>query len=123
MSEQLLDHPEVGAALEQVGGEGVAQAVRVTDEAAQGARVEAPATRREEEGVLGSAGQLGPGVVQVAPGPGGRLLTKRNEPLLAALAAHVHGLVLEVDVGEIEPDRIGAAQTGRVNELEQGAVA
>jgi len=84
----------------------------MADEAAQGTGVEPPATRREEEGVLGAARQLGPGVVQVASRPGGRLLAQRNDSLLAALTEHVHGLVLEIDVGQVEPDRLGAAQTG-----------
>ena len=123
VSEQLLDDAQVGAALEQVGGEGVAEAVRVTDEAAQCARVEAAAAGGEEESVLGAAGELRPGIVQVAAGPGGRLLAEWNDSLLAAFSAHVHGLALEVDVGQVEPDRLGAAQPGRVDELEQGAVA
>jgi hypothetical protein len=49
--EQLLDHAQVGAALEQVGGEGAAQTVRVADEAAQRAGVEASAAHGEEEGI------------------------------------------------------------------------
>jgi len=40
VAKQFLDHPQVGAALEQVSGEGVPQAVRVADEPAQAAGVE-----------------------------------------------------------------------------------
>ena len=43
MAEQLLDRAQIGAALEQVRREGMAQAVRVRQQAAQRARVETPA--------------------------------------------------------------------------------
>jgi hypothetical protein len=36
MTEQLLDRAEIGAALEQMGGEGMAEPVRIRHEAAQG---------------------------------------------------------------------------------------
>jgi hypothetical protein len=49
VAEQLLDHAQVGAALEQVGRERVAETVRVRRQTAQGARVEAAAARGEEE--------------------------------------------------------------------------
>src|SRR5262249_15382667 len=42
---------------------------------------------------------------------------------LAALAAHVDGLGVEVDVREVEPHRLVTAQAGRVDELDEGAVA
>ena len=42
---------------------------------------------------------------------------------LLALAADADGLLLEVDVDEVEVDRLAAAQAGRVDELEQRAVA
>ena len=51
------------------------------------------------------------------------LLAERHDPLLAALAAHVEELLLEVDVAEVEPDGLGAAQAGRVDELDERAVA
>ena len=52
VAEELLDHAQVGAALEQVRREGVAQAVRVAEEPAHGARVEPAAARRQEERVV-----------------------------------------------------------------------
>ena len=55
VAEQLLDRAQVGAALEQVRREGVPQAVRMRKQAAERARVETAAARREEERVLGSA--------------------------------------------------------------------
>ena len=50
MAEELLDRAQVGAALEQVRRERMAQPVRVAKEAANRARVEPLATHREEEG-------------------------------------------------------------------------
>ena len=58
VAEQLLDRAQVGAALEQVRRERVAQAVRVGDEPAQRRGVEPAAARREEERVLGAACEL-----------------------------------------------------------------
>ena len=52
-----------------------------------------------------------------------RLLAERHRALLAALAADEHELLLEVDVAQVEPDRLRAPQAGRVDELEEGAVA
>ena len=51
------------------------------------------------------------------------LLAERHRPLLAALAANEDELLLEVDVREVQPDRLGAPQPRGVDELEQGAVA
>ncbi len=51
------------------------------------------------------------------------LLAERDDAILAALAvANVHVFLLEVDVGEIETDSLGAAQAGRVDELDERAV-
>ena len=52
-----------------------------------------------------------------------RLFAERHHAFLAALAANAHVLLLEVDVAEVEADRLRAAEPGRVDELEQGAVA
>src|SRR5205823_6360138 len=51
------------------------------------------------------------------------LLAERYEALLAALAADVDLLPVEVDVGEVEPHRLGRAQPGGVHELDERAVA
>ena len=64
-----------------------------------------------------------PRLAQVAGDGVRRLLAERHDALLAALAAHAHELLLEVDVAEVEPDRLGAAQPGRVDELDERAVA
>ena len=123
VAEQLLDHPQVGAALEQVRRECVPQPVRVREQPPERARVEPPAARGDEQRVLGAVDELRAAVVQVEPQPVCGLLAERDDALLAALAPDVDRLLLEVDVAEIEVDRLAAAQPGRVDELEQRAVA
>ena len=51
------------------------------------------------------------------------LLAERHDALLAALAADVDLLGLELDVGELEPARPPRPQARRVDELEERAVA
>src|SRR5690242_8511338 len=65
VAEQLLDRPQVGAALEQMRRERVAQAVGMRQQAAERAGVEPPAARREEERVRGAASELWPRLTQV----------------------------------------------------------
>src|SRR5580692_8508398 len=80
MTEDLLDTAQVGAALEQVGGRAVAQAVRagiagrsplaqaLVDDPAGGPRVQAAAARAEEQGwAAARGGERGPALVE----PGG----------------------------------------------------
>ena len=53
-----------------------------------------------------------------------RLLAEGDDPVLRALAQpHVHVLLLEVDVAEVEADRLGAAQSRGVDELDECTVA
>ena len=66
VTEQLLDGAQVGAALEQVRGKRVPEAVRMGSEAAERARVQPSAPRRQEEGVLGSARQAWARIPQIA---------------------------------------------------------
>jgi aminopeptidase len=122
VAEQFLDRPEVRAALEQVRCEGVAQPVRMRSDPSEGARVEATAVRREEERVLSTPGELWPCVVEVPRGPPRGLLSERDDALLAALAAHADVLLLEVDVGQVESDGLGASKAGGVDELDEGSV-
>src|ERR671930_1943492 len=120
--EQLLDRPQVGAALEEVGRERVPQAVRVREEPAQRARVEPASAGGEEERVLGAAGELRPCLAKVDGEPVRSLLAERDDPLLVAFPAHVDELLLEVDVREIQVDGFLRAKSGRVDELEERAV-
>ena len=122
MAEQLLDRAQVGAAFEQVRREGVAQPVRMWEQPAQRARVESPPPGGEEERVVRAARQLRTRLAQIAGDDVRSLFAERHDPLLAALAAHAHVLLLEVDVAEVEADRLRAAQAGRVDELDEGAI-
>jgi len=102
----------------------VAETVRVGDEPAQRRGVEPLAASRDEERVLGAARQLRARLVEVARNEGRGLLAERDDTVLRALpAADVHQLLLEVDVAEIEADRLGAAQAGRVDELDDRLVS
>ena len=121
--EQLLDRPQIGSALEQMGRERVPQPVRVGEKAAERARVEPPAARGEKECVVRPAGELRSRIAQVPRDDVGCLLAERDDPLLAALAAHAHVLLFEVDVAQVEPDRLGASEAGGVDELDQRVVA
>ena len=85
VAEQLLDHAQVGAALEQVRRERVAQPMRVGGQAAKRRGVEPPAAGREEERVLGAARELRPRLAQVARDPVRRLLAERHDAVLRPL--------------------------------------
>src|SRR3954469_7088318 len=99
------------------------QAMRVLDESAQGRRVEASPARGDEQRVLGAARELGSCVAEVARDEQCRLFAERDDAVLAAFAfAHVYALLLEVDVAEVEADRFGGAQPGRVDELDECGV-
>ena len=65
---------------------------------------------------------LRPRLAQVDREPVRRLFAERDDALLPAFAAHVDELLLEVDVGEVQVDRLLGAQAGGVDELDQGPV-
>ena len=93
----------------------------VAEEAADGARVEAASPDREEDGVVRSDCEAGlPS--EVARDVERGLLAERNDAFLAALSPHVDELAVEVDVPEVERDRLGTSQPGGVEELEERAV-
>src|SRR6185312_5121162 len=122
MAEQLLDRAEIGAALEQVRRERVTEAVRVRQQAPKRARVQPASSRGEKERILGTSGELGSRLADVAGDDVRGLLSERYDTLLAALAPHVDELLLEVDVREVEVDRLLRAEAGRVDELRQPQV-
>ena len=116
VAEQLLDRAQVGAALEQMRRERVPEPMRVRDEPAERRRVEPAAARREEQRVLGAAGELRPRLAEVARDEVRGLLAERDDAVLRALAlADVDELLLEVDVAEVErrPPRRCAARPSR----------
>jgi hypothetical protein len=103
--------------------EGVPEPVGVRDEAAQGGRAQRPPVDREEDVVVGALRELGPPVLEVDAQAVRGLLSERHGALLAALAADEQRLLLEVDGGEREVDRLLRPQPGRVKELEEGTVS
>ena len=68
-----------------------------------------PRTERKSAS-LGAARELRPRARRYRASAERGLLAERDDALLAALAAHVHELALEVDVAEVERDRLRAAQ-------------
>jgi hypothetical protein len=111
MPEQLLDLAQAGAALQQVGGIGVAQGVRgarrepgqpcpAAEDAADVGRAQAPAAdgNQERPGISAGPRQAGPAVAQ----PGGHgsqgRLAERHSALTIALAHDPQGRALAIDV-------------------------
>ena len=139
--QQLLDHPDVGAAGQHVGGAGVAQHVGadpVGEPGAHGvapqdavgplpAEPAAPGVEEHRLGVVAPA-PLGGAMRSRPPGPSqaarpGRRNHPRDQPLLGALAQEADQLVAGREVGQVEADHLGDAGPGGVEELQQGAVA
>src|SRR3954454_21071770 len=93
------------------------------DEAPQRRGVEATAPCGDEQRILRTARELRSCVAEVTRDEQCRLFAERDDAILAALAlSDVHALLLEIDVAEVEADRFGGAQPGRVHELDQCAV-
>src|SRR5207247_10716407 len=115
--EQLLDRPQIGAAFEQMRREGMSHAMRVCEHTPQGRGVQATPARGDEERVLGAAYELRPRLEEIPRKPIGGLLAERNHAFLAALPEHLHLLLVERHVGQVEPDRLVAPQARRVHEL------
>src|SRR5215207_4102064 len=103
--------------------ERVAQAVRVAEEPADRARVEATAADRQEDGVVRPSRESRPSGLEVARDMESGFLAERYDALLAALSSHMDDLAVEVDVTEVERDRFGAPEPRGVEELEECAVA
>src|SRR4051794_6634865 len=101
VAEELLDHAQVSAALEQVRGERVTELVRVRGQAAERRGVEPAAARGEEDGVLRTHRELWSPFPEVQREPVRGLLAEGDRALLAALAADVQELLLEVNVLEV----------------------
>jgi len=112
VAEQVLDRSQVGAAFEKMCGEGMTQAVWVREDAAEGRRVETAPPGGEEDRVLGTLGELWTRFVEIARQQLRRLFTERDDPLLAALAADMELLALEVQIPEVESDGFGAPKAG-----------
>src|SRR5690606_14147909 len=110
MPQQHLPRPQVGAMVEQMGGEGMAQGVwrqRLADAGHPGLVLDAVpeglaghllAAQAGEQHVAGPAvEQEGPRLAQVALDPGDGLLAQRHQALLAALAEYPQHALAQVD--------------------------
>ena len=142
MSEQLLDDPQVRAALEQMGRERVAQRVRA-DPAGRGPRGR-PRRRRSRHACCRASRRprsptnSGPAAdgLDVVGRRGARRADRRSRsraspgrcrrPARAApvaLADDPHERAVEREVLAVEPERLADPQAGRVQQLEQRTVA
>ena len=128
VAQQLLDHPQVGPPVEQVGGVGVAQGVGVGGRG--GPAVEdAPDVPRARGGPRAGSRRpprAGPSMRPARRssqarrrGHGG--VVDRDAALLVALAQHGDRAAAQVDVAPVEPAQLRDPQPGGVEQLEHGA--
>src|SRR6266513_2869132 len=138
VTQQLLYRPQIGAGVEQVRGERMAQGVNVQVAAArQGAQQppdrELHAPRREPPPPpahehrpaverSGEARAQGVAPPVVAAQRASRVAPDRNEPLLLPLAAHFHLVRDQVHVRLVQPRQLGEADARRVEQLEHGEI-
>src|SRR5919109_1339125 len=135
VAEHLLHRSQVAAPREQVGGEGVTQRVRADaigepgrDGVAADDLVEALAGQRaaaeidEHMRFGGPLHQAGPSPLEgCAQRLHGRL-ADRHHALLRALPPRTEHTLLQVDVGQLEPDRLRSAEAAGVHQLEERTV-
>src|SRR5258706_2028773 len=131
MSEQELHHPQVGAVVDEVRREGVAQHVRRELLARDGARAVAPGEMperlaRHARTAGGVEQDIGAGflsLLQVFRYPVGGDLDDRDQPLLRALAERANNVAVEVHLEDLQPDQLRHAQARGVEQLEHRPVA
>ena len=136
VAEHLLQRAQVAAAREQVRGERVAQRVRAhlareprrrgvaLDDLVEAlARQAAAAVVDEQPRLEAVADEPRPAAHEVDAERAGGLAADGHDPLLVALAAGAQLAAVEVEVGELELDRLRRPQAAGVHQLEQGAVA
>src|SRR5438105_1068927 len=134
--EHLLDASEVGSALEQVGGERVAQQVRMDALGLQAGAAGEPAEDQERAGAGERAAlrvqeelrpvpavEVGPAAREVPAQRLGGLAADGDDALLPALAHAADEPALEVDAPALERHRLRDAKAGAVQELGERAVA
>src|SRR5262245_2357526 len=135
VAEQLLDGAQVGAGPEQVRGEGVAERVRrrarrragggdvARHQPVDAAWREAPAGAIAEHSAAGYAEPGGRARRAIALERAERRTSHRHDPFLAPLAEDAHRTALDVEAFPVESGELRHPQPGRVEQLEDGAMA
>ncbi len=72
---------------------------------------------------LARGAEAGFALGEVVADGGGGFVAERNEALLATLAADEDGVILPVDVGEVDADEFGVADAASIEEFEDHTVA
>src|SRR5436190_943556 len=142
VAEQVLHGAEIGARIEQMRSEGVAQRVdgetrvlvdlveeprddllhHAHADALSGARQEIRPALDSRAGAAPVAEEVVALRLVVAQGEHG-VIAYRHDALLPALPPHLHLLAHQVEIAHAEPLQLGEAHPGRVEELEDGEVA
>jgi hypothetical protein len=83
-----------------------------------------PAAEVDEQlRLVALADQLRPAAAQVAGDRGDRLATERHQPFLRALAAGPQQALAQIDIAQLQPDRLRGPQPTGVHRLQQRPVA
>ena len=136
VAEHLLDGAEVGAALQEMGREGVAEEMGVH---APGLETGSIRELAEDQERAGARQRTAPGIEEeLGPIPAVEVRTaerevsphrlrgrpsERDQALLVSLAEDADHSLVEGDAALLEPDRLGDAQAGSVEELDERTVA
>ena len=135
VAEQRLDHSQIGAALQQVRRERVAQDVRGERPGDAGVhrvvthhpperlpRHAAPAMGNEQDRLV-RLGPLRPHLGEVALDQGPSRLAERHHPALTALAQHRQVAAAQLEVGQLQRAQLRHAQTRGVHGVQHRRVA
>ena len=136
VAQHLLDGAQVGATLEQVGGETVAQGVRADDlaHACQFAQLlddvenhlpcqHRPSTVQEQDILAAALGDLaGTRLFQVQVNLLDGDRRDGDDALLVALADDIDKTLVQVDVRDEEPGALADAEAAAVQDFQDGAV-
>src|SRR5438445_13363316 len=128
MSKQQLHDTQIGAVIQQMRGERVAEHVRrkrlSSDARANGVTLDQSPKRLTRERrmtlcqeyvlVLRRADECWTRLRQVMVEPCDSLFAERNEPFLATFAHHAHDAFIHPDLRELEPHQFRHAQAGRI---------
>jgi hypothetical protein len=137
VAEELLDVTDAGLSFEEMSRVGVAQCVRedrgldrsslrvVGEEHREKASTDPAALLGEEErGLSRRLHELGPTFTQIMIESGSRPSGERDHAVFLSFAvSNEEKLLAEVDVADVEPQTLAAAETRSVKNLEEGAVA